>query len=470
MINANRVAESSTSTGTGSLTLAGAIAGHQTFGTAFGTGGNTEVHYGIVQGSQWEIGIGTYLGGSNALQRDQVLAGSAGTTKENFPSGSKTVYVTTPADGVLTVKSSRSTDVALQVRAAAGQTAALVQAFNSSGTNVFQVTSTGRLDLSAPTSEMLRIPQDNAGAFVAVRQDMLASPGQPGIRFRWSNTGTSGFLQLSEADAGHIQFQPLTGQTHVVVGTGAGGGAGSGTGMTFVEGIKIKNQVAEIAGASVGHIGLDCVAGAGNTNWDLGPANNTGGTHSVRVGRYSHASSSVSLVVCEPGTTNIRARMTGDGEVIGLTGDFGTVTANGVQFPATQVPSANPNMLDDYEEGTFTPVVKGSTTAGSGTYVSQSGVYTKIGRLVTINMVVTWSAHTGTGNITIDGLPFTVGGSTNPPMAVLSDGLTFSNQLCCRANNGTTLLQPVTIVSTGVISAVAMDTDAGIQVSGSYRV
>ena len=73
MQEANRVAVTATTTGTGSFTLAGAILGHQTFGTALGTGGNTEVYYGIVHDANgtWEIGIGHLpWTGSNQLQRD----------------------------------------------------------------------------------------------------------------------------------------------------------------------------------------------------------------------------------------------------------------------------------------------------------------------------------------------------------------------------------------------------------------
>jgi len=62
------------------------------------------------------------------------------------------------------------------------------------------------------------------------------------------------------------------------------------------------------------------------------------------------------------------------------------LTANGIKFPATAVASADPNTLDDYEEGTWTPVFISGAGAVSGTSPVYSGTYTKIGRLVTINM------------------------------------------------------------------------------------
>ena len=82
--------------------------------------------------------------------------------------------------------------------------------------------------------------------------------------------------------------------------------------------------------------------------------------------------------------------------------------SSGITFPATQVASSDANTLDDYEEGNFTPTISGTTSAGTGTYTTQFGRYTKIGRVVTCDITVTWTAHTGTGNLEIAGLPFSV--------------------------------------------------------------
>jgi len=69
--------------------------------------------------------------------------------------------------------------------------------------------------------------------------------------------------------------------------------------------------------------------------------------------------------------------------------------------------TAAANALDDYEEGTWTPVIVGRTTAGAATYTIQTGRYTKIGNVVHIECRLGWSAHTGTGTTQINGLPFT---------------------------------------------------------------
>ena len=80
-----------------------------------------------------------------------------------------------------------------------------------------------------------------------------------------------------------------------------------------------------------------------------------------------------------------------------------------LQFPATQVPSADPNTLDDYKEGTWTPTFS-SATAGSSWTASGSGRYTKIGNSVFANFNITATAYTtgGSGNIRISLPPYTV--------------------------------------------------------------
>jgi hypothetical protein len=104
------------------------------------------------------------------------------------------------------------------------------------------------------------------------------------------------------------------------------------------------------------------------------------------------------------GTTTLTLPTT-NGTVV-VTGT--TPTLNGITFPATQVPSADANTLDDYEEGTFTPSWAGNATAGtaSGTFL---GFYTKIGRFVQIRVRFEGCNLTGaTGVLNITGLPFSL--------------------------------------------------------------
>lgn len=100
--------------------------------------------------------------------------------------------------------------------------------------------------------------------------------------------------------------------------------------------------------------------------------------------------------------------------------ETGNLFTNYLTFPAGQVASAGVNVLDDYEEGTWTPVIGGSGGAPTGqSYVFQYGKYTKVGNLVTVSCDVYLSAKgTIAGTIQITGLPFasnsTVGGIASP--------------------------------------------------------
>jgi hypothetical protein len=144
----------------------------------------------------------------------------------------------------------------------------------------------------------------------------------------------------------------------------------------------------------------------------------------LTVGRSSWSSN----VTTEFSTTSSSSTYTGD-----VAGGFSfkprgslavTINGNGVldigtgagavgqiQFPATQVASANANTLDDYEEGTWTPTI----TLNSGTattYTIATGTYTKTGRMVVVLGSITPTNGTlgsTNGYIRMTGLPFTVG-------------------------------------------------------------
>ncbi len=84
----------------------------------------------------------------------------------------------------------------------------------------------------------------------------------------------------------------------------------------------------------------------------------------------------------------------------------GTFTGT-IRFPVTQQPSLDPNTLDDYEEGVFNPLLLiGGLSAGIA-HTVKVGRYIKIGRLVNIQLTIAiTSKGTGTGPVTISGLPF----------------------------------------------------------------
>jgi hypothetical protein len=93
----DRVKETSTTTGTGTLTLGGAAAGFQSF-SVIGDGNTT--YYAIVDSAtgDWEVGLGTYTSSGTTLARSVVLESSNSGSAVNFSSNAKDVFVTYPAE------------------------------------------------------------------------------------------------------------------------------------------------------------------------------------------------------------------------------------------------------------------------------------------------------------------------------------------------------------------------------------
>jgi len=88
-----------------------------------------------------------------------------------------------------------------------------------------------------------------------------------------------------------------------------------------------------------------------------------------------------------------------------------------IAFPATQISSANPNTLDDYEEGTWTGTLgmnstPSTVTEATNVTITATGTYTKIGRLCQISIYFDVTAYNNHVAYFITGLPFTSGNAT----------------------------------------------------------
>ena len=98
-------------------------------------------------------------------------------------------------------------------------------------------------------------------------------------------------------------------------------------------------------------------------------------------------------------------------------GDIKMGTAGGgIDFSADgNAAGMTSEVLDDYEEGTWTPTLAGSTASPSVTYGHQNGYYTKIGRMVhlTFNVYITGVASNGSGTVYLSGMPFSSSTLTN---------------------------------------------------------
>lgn len=141
---------------------------------------------------------------------------------------------------------------------------------------------------------------------------------------------------------------------------------------------------------------------------------------------------------------------------------IGNLTAAGVNFGGTT--------LANYVEDSFTPTIVGTSTAGAGTYSTQQGHYTRIGNLVFFNARLTWSAHTGSGNMRVGGLPISSAGRFEAVSFRPSNiALTASNLLTGYVD-GTEVVLKQYATGGGADADVPLDTSATLHVTGHYRV
>jgi hypothetical protein len=99
LVIANRVKETTTTAGTGTVTLLGASTGFQSF-AVIGDANTTFYTIASQTGNEWEVGIGTYTSSGTTLARTTVLSNSSATQPSalNFSAGTKDVFVTYPSE------------------------------------------------------------------------------------------------------------------------------------------------------------------------------------------------------------------------------------------------------------------------------------------------------------------------------------------------------------------------------------
>jgi hypothetical protein len=159
---------------------------------------------------------------------------------------------------------------------------------------------------------------------------------------------------------------------------------------------------------------------------------------------------------------------------IGVSTTLGMVVANGGEAYNT---AGNPGLTFYRDEITFTPVAVGSTTAGTGTYTYQTGRATRIGKRVFFELSIFWTAHTGTGNVLIDGLPFTSAAAATPLSALSiyfsSMAMTAGRQGMAYVKNNSTQISVEQADVTGAASTTGVPLENGnviIFLSGTYSV
>lgn len=234
----------------------------------------------------------------------------------------------------------------------------------------------------------------------------------------------------------------------------------------------------------------DCTAASAAASLDIGPSNYYLCAGVITAGLTGQVSGTLNLGATLTGYTpygfssagsafidlnSPNAKMVvigGPTDLAGMNGvsPSGGVFQHGVWMPNT--PVTNTRVLDFYLEGTFTPVLEGTTSAGVGTYTTQLGAFTRIGNRVFFTINLAWTAHTGTGDMLVSGLPYT------PALVYRVFSLTGVNLSYTNGNQlvgqmgilSFTKIEVVQIAAAASPAAVAIDTSAQIIVTGNYEI
>lgn len=130
------------------------------------------------------------------------------------------------------------------------------------------------------------------------------------------------------------------------------------------------------------------------------------------------------------------------------------------------------NLLADTVSAAFVPVLSGTTTVGAGTYSVQVARYTRINNTISFTLSLTWSAHSGTGNLIVTGLPTLSLNTANllTPVTVYYNSITATAATVINGyiDPNSSNINIRQVASSGVPALVPMDTAGSLLISGTY--
>jgi len=321
LIIKDRVKETTTTTGTGTVTLSGASTGFRSFADI---GNANTTYYTIAGGTQWEVGLGTYTASGTTLSRDTVLSNSLGTTaKIDFSAGSKDVFCTYPS-GVAVANSSIVTPYITSSNI--NNVGIGNNALNGIGAGVATVT-----QLTAGSGYDSGYDGSGAALVYVSGTPIIAGGTAPIVTVFINGDGTINSVSISNTGFGWSALDTVFTLDNADLG-------GAGSGATF--------QIASLAPA-VNNTAIGYNAGStqkvGSNSVHVGYNTSGTGSNQVLIGSNLTGGSANNIVVI--GDTNItNTTLRGNVTATQFTGigSFTNLTANGsLQLTGNAVSSAN---------------------------------------------------------------------------------------------------------------------------------
>ena len=389
LVVADRVKETTSTTGTGTYTLAGAADGFETF-AAVGNGNTT--YYCCTDNDDFEIGIGTYTASGTTLARTTILQSSNSDNAVNWTAGTRDIFVTQPAEKAVYLDASGN-----------------IEAFNASN-----LTAINASNISSGTLSEDRLPSGGAGAAT------------------YGSTSNGTKIDTITLDAKGRVTSVVTGATgdilSVTAGTGLSGGGFSGGVTLNLNFAELTDMTGNIAGTT------EFILQNGTTESrkaaseiDISVFNNDSG--------FTTTSGTVTSVG-GTGTVNgisLSGTVTSSGNLT-LGGTLGSITVS--QLAGSAVTTSAESFADN--DTTLMTSAAINDRIESFGYSTTSGTVTSVGTTGTVNGITLTGTVTSSGNLTLGGTLGSITVSQLAGSAVTTSAESF-------ADNDTTLMTSAAI-------------------------
>ena len=387
----DRVKETTTTTGTGTYTLGGAVTGFETFTANLSNADTT--YYACTDNTDFEVGLGTFTSSGTTLARTTILASSNSNNAVDWSSGTRTIFMTYPADKAVFQDASGNINgtfvgnITGNVTGNTSGTAATV-----TGAAQSNITSVGTLSSLTTSGD------------ITVGDDLTVNGGQIDLR---SNSGAVGkmkfYCEVSNAHAQTLQAQPHSAASSAVLVLPTASGTLIGTGDSgSVSNTMLGGSIAnsKLANSSINFGGISLALGASDTTpaFDLTDATNyptssLSGTitNAQLAGSIANAKLSNSSITVSDGSNTTAVALGGTLTFSGTSNEVEVAESSGT------VTIGLPSSITANLTGNVTGNVSG--TAATVTGAAQSNI-TSLGTLTTLtvdNVIINGSTigHTG---------------------------------------------------------------------------
>ncbi len=434
LVVADRVQETTLTTGTSDYALFGAVTGFQSFGAVMANGDTT--YYAVTDGTNWEVGVGTYSTPGPNMVRTTILSSSNSGNAVSWSAGTKEIFLSYPASKSSYLDASGALLVADKI----------VHTGNTDTTVRFPAANT----VSIETGGVERFKVENSTITTTVP---IALPADPTLALQ---AATKQYVDTLAASGIHFH-QPVRVESPVNLNATYNNGS-SGVGATLtnagaqaalvIDGVTVatNDRVLVYQQTTQTQNGIYVVTdtGSGSTNWVLTRSSDA----NTYVINSANGLSEGSTVFVQEGTTGAGETYTCNTSGV-IT--FGTTNITFAQISSAQIYSAGSGLA-------LTGTVFSNTAPDQIVTLTQGGATTITGTYPNFTISSANTNYTAGGGIGLTGTTFSVAAGSG--LTQDTDGLSHADTSSQGSvdNTGATFIQDVTLDGFGHVTALASTT------------